>query len=192
MQKNSPSESHGRAQKPKLSRAQKRFFERIWQMHWEAMYRAAFMGLRNECDAEDACQQTMLQLIPHEHKLSVMDDSRLKRYIMTSVRHTVVSMLRARNPEVFLPEEVIDETTEPDAMPENVSQLISHEKLKAALMRLNEKDRLLLQWKYLEGLDDEEISAALSCKRSSVHVLVYRTKARLMKILKEDEWFDEE
>ena len=174
----------------RISKRQSKVLEGIWNQYGSDMYRAAYLVLLHEQDTEDACQQTMLQLAGHTDALSDMSENEQRRYVLIASRNTAVSHLRRRHPELFSDDEA-EELPAGNAPPDEAFAEMGSERIRAAMRKLNRRDYLLLQWKYFERLDNEEIAENLSCSPDSVRTLTARARNRLKGYLKEDSWFDE-
>lgn len=137
----------------------------------------------NRADAEDAVQDAFLSLIPKVTLLRGMEEARLKGYVFISVRNAVYMLKRKdRRRAALETAEYTEETIRTAGTP---LYRYPTETLCEAILKLNERDRTLLQMKYFQEQSDAEIAAMLQIKESSVRVLTGRARARLSKLLQE-------
>ena len=59
------------------------------------------------------------------------------------------------------------------------------EDIEKAIAKLNERDRALTYWKFVEGLEDARIAIMMGCSNEAVRVRTYRLKKNLRALLKD-------
>ncbi|MBQ4580853.1 MAG: sigma-70 family RNA polymerase sigma factor [Clostridia bacterium] len=141
------------------------------QVHMPAMYRVACSILGSRADAEDAVQQTLLLAWQHRSKARPGLE---KPWMMRILVNTSRSMLRKRRPSIPI-EEV------PLAAPE-----AGDEALREAIHALPEKLRTPLLLKYMEGMTEKEVAAAVGLPLSQVKGRLFRARRLLRHTLREE------
>ena len=170
---------------------QRSFMEQLYLDYRASMYYAAMGVLRNPVDAEDAVQNVFLSLCGKIPQLMEMSCYVLRSYVVISTRNAAVDVIRKRErkPELLWGEEdyldsLLDEQSEEETA---LFALIEQDVLNKAMMQLSLRDRTLLEMKYVLLKPDSQIGEELGIKANSVRPLLGRVKARLQKILKEDD-----
>ncbi len=168
---------------------QRTFMERVYLDCRTLMYARAFQVLRHPADAEDAVQTAFLALCKKIPLLQGMDCCTLRSYVVISVRNAAINMLRARKrrPEVLWGDEAFADSLLGGDADDAALAFIRQDSLAAAVRKLPEKDRALMEMKYLMGLTDEEIARRLGVQQNSVRSLLTRFRKRLYSLLKEGE-----
>lgn len=168
---------------------QRAFMERVYLDHRSLMYAVAFQVLLNAADAEDAVQTAFAALCKKISLLQGMDCCTLRSYVVISVRNAAINVLRARGRRaelLFGDEDYADSLFGGDA-DDAVLAFIRQDSLAAAVRQLPERDRALMEMKYILGLSDAEIARRFGIKKDSVRSLLTRFRKRLYNLLKEGE-----
>lgn len=110
-------------------------------------------------------------------------------WVTVIVRNHSLDALRKRGhvPESLeaLAEEGFDPPAAPAASPEHKEQVTA---LRKALAQLPASDRQLLELRYSEGFSLARIAAFLDVSMSAVKVRLYRTRGRVLAVLKKEGW----
>lgn len=145
---------------------------------WPGMVRVAACVLRNQSDAEDAAAQAVLRC--YERLPSLRREESLEAWMMRTCVNQARTLLRRRGRFVLRdewPEEAADAPKEgPALMP--------------LLMRLKQKDRLVLVLMYYENQTVDEIARVLGVPRGTAASRIARARKRL-RALWEEEAYDE-
>lgn len=168
---------------------QRTFMERVYLNYRSLLYAVAFQVLRHPADAEDAVQTAFAALCKKISLLEGMDCCTLRSYVVISVRNAAINVWRARKrrPEVLWGEEAFADSLLGGDEDDAVLAFIRQDSLAAAVQKLPEKDRALMEMKYILGLTDEEIARDLGVQQNSVRSLLTRFRKRLYNLLKEGE-----
>ena len=138
------------------------------------LYRLSLSILRSPADAQDAVQQGMLRA--WERRAQVNDPEKLGAWFRRIVINECRNIQRKRM-RVFPAEEL--PYTEQERALENGE-------LRQALHTLPEGLRTPLLLKYMEGMTEKEVSAALRIPLSSVKNRLFRARRKLQKLLNEE------
>lgn len=168
---------------------QRTFMEKVYLDHRSLMYAVAFNVLLNPADAEDAVQTAFEALCKKVSLLQGMECCTLRSYVVISVRNAAINVWRARKrrPEVLWGNEAFADSLLGGDEDDAVFAFIGQESLSAAVQKLPERDRALMEMKYILGLSDAEIARRFGVKKDSVRAMLTRFRKRLYDILKEDE-----
>lgn len=145
---------------------------------WPGMVRVAACVLRNQSDAEDAAAQAVLRC--YERLPSLRSEDALEAWMMRACINQARTLLRRRGRVILRdewPEEAADAPQErPALMP--------------LLMRLKQKDRMVLVLMYYENQSVDEIARVLGVPRGTAASRITRARKRL-RALWEEEAYDE-
>lgn len=137
-----------------------------------ALYRTAYSIVGNRPDAEDAVQQALLKAWRARGRARPGAE---KAWLTRIVLNECYSLLRRRRRE--LPSESLPHTLAASP-PDNT--------LREAIRALPESLRTPFLLKYMEGMSEKEVAAAMGLAVSSVKNRLYRARKSLRKLLKEE------
>jgi RNA polymerase sigma-70 factor (ECF subfamily) len=165
-----------------------RSFEFLVRPHLDRLYRLAYRFTGSTEDAEDLVQALLLKLIPQEAKLAAVEQlgpwlARSLYYLyIDQTRHRAISPLDQSEPEgdAALQDLVSDRSASPD---EAVEQLITRDRIAAAVARLPREQRALIAWHDIEGYTLEELSELHRIPIGTLKSRLHRARARLRAIL---------
>ncbi len=137
------------------------------------LYRIAHTMLRSEADCEDAVQETLLKA------WAARDSLRHEEWFETWLIRILINQCKS-----FWRRHESRET----ALPENLPQPASgNHRLMDALMALDEKHRIVLELKYIEGYDIKEVALILGIPEGTVKWRLNRARTALKRELGEEE-----
>ena len=128
--------------------------EKTIEKYADMLYRLCFIMLKNESDAEDAVQETIIRR--YQKSPAFRDDEHEKAWLIRVATNQCRDMLRLRNRYPQLEAEVLEKT----ASEETESGILE------ALAALPEKYRIVLTLYYVHECSVEEI-ARIICRTSS-------------------------
>lgn len=148
-------------------------FEMIMRRHYAAVWRVAFLSVREETAAEEIAQDTFLRA--YRALAGWRGEASLRTWLATICRRLCIDRARLKQRETVSPpdfEVVADSTAEPDALADRFD-------LQAALDRLpaDDRDAFLLVHHY--GYSSFETAALLGIPASTVRSRVGRARQRL-------------
>ena len=138
--------------------------EKIIETYGDMLYRLCVIMLKNECDAEDAVQETIISY--YEKAPAFENEDHEKAWLIRVATNKCRDLLRFR-------------TRHPQVSDDCLEQMVSDPAdsgILEALTALPEKYRLVLTLYYIEGYRTEEISKII--KRSSSAVKMRLQKGR--------------
>lgn len=171
----------------------RQFMMEVYQKYHRFMYHQAKKWISESPAQEDVVQDALVKLIPKAPLLRKLDDARLVSYIAHTVRNTAFKHLqrRARAGRVLTDsglDELEDEAAEGFSAPEDlVIRKEQKEAFRQVWADLPERERLLLEGKYLFHQSDEELAEWLGCKPGSVRMALTRARRAVLNELKRRE-----
>ena len=144
-----------------------------------SLYQFAVALTRSESDAADLVQQTFLSLIQRLHQ--IRDFSKIKCWLFTTLRRNFLIEVRRRRKcsEVeFLPDVHDFRAGDPEPW-----RSLDAQKVREALLQVDEAYRVALELFYLKDLSYREIGEALEIPIGTVMSRLSRGKAQLKSIL---------
>lgn len=155
-------------------------FEQLVERYQRMVYGLALSMLRSPEDAEEAAQDAFVKLFRARDRYDRGRD--LEPWLLRIAGNACRDLLRRRraaalpsaaggNPDDDPTAHLADPQSEQQEHQAGMQQLVRHE-----LDRLSERVRLPLELKYLRGLTNQQIAAALGISVSNVKVLVAQAK----------------
>lgn len=142
------------------------------------VYGLSFRVLGHPHDAEDATQETFLALFRDREKIARAESPRA--WVLGVARNTAVSLFRARRGGA----KPIVEGLAPAAP---IAEPVDRDRLREALARLSEEDRVLLQMRFLEGKGAAEMAAATGRNAGALATALCRALQRLRRVYQGEE-----
>ncbi len=148
-----------------------RRFTRLFEAYEKKLYAVALRVLGNPDKAEDAAQQTWLQLIKHWDRVSALPWGETEGYVVTVAKNCALDILRAERKTVAFPED-----WDPPAQEECQEE---YDYLVSLIRSLPENYRRVLELKCVEEQTNQEIARRLGFKESTVAVRILRGRNML-------------
>lgn len=143
----------------------------VSEQYMPSLYRAAYSIVQNRHDAEDAVQQALLNAWKGREKAR---DGAERAWMMRIVINECYTILRKRQRSI--PTDQVPET--PVQQADNA--------LYEAISALPENLRTPFLLKYMEGMSEKEVAAALRLPLPSVKNRLFRARKKLQKELQEE------
>ena len=164
----------------RLTEEDRAFMETLYENHKKTMYYAALRECHDPHLANDLMQDCLVNLIKNISTIRKLDCCKIDAYIVVTIRRLYINYAKKESRATLLPIDqpfiaaVVDEkSAEVELEKETTKQTV-----KALLDQLSPRDQLILQSKYILGLNEEEIAAAVGCKPNSVRMLLCRARDR--------------
>lgn len=163
------------------------FLENIYHTHYRLLYGQALRVLRNSADAEDTVQNVMLKLADKLDTLRALERNKLPAYLVITVRNTAINLYRQNKARAERRAALNEETAaDASAAPEAAAlDRDAVDELKALIARLPDRERDAMVLRYVHGLSDREVAAALGVLPVSARSLLARGRKRLKGLLDE-------
>jgi RNA polymerase sigma-70 factor (ECF subfamily) len=164
----------------KAKRGEMRAYEQIVEQHQATAFRVAWLITGSSADAEEAAQDAFLKAYRALGRFRDGAPFRpwLLRIVANEARNRRVAA--GRRERLALSALEGQRHDEPVASPEReVLEADARRELIDALRRLDERDRLVIAYRYFLELSEAEMAAALDCRRGTVKSRLNRALARL-------------
>lgn len=156
--------------------------EQIYREHHRRVIQAAYRVTGNPQDAEDVLQTVFMRLVRREGG-SPLSDS-LGNYLHRAAINAALDIVRSKRSARASALEGVEPTLAAAAeeAPDKVqggSEL--KEQIRIALARMSAKAAEIFALRYFEGYGNHEIAKMLGTSRSTVNVILHRTREKLRK-----------
>lgn len=155
-----------------------RRFTRLYEAYEKKIYAVALRILGDPSRAEDAAQQTWLQLLRSWERVSALPWGETEGYVVTAAKNCALDILRAERQTAAFPED-----WDPPAPEERQDE---YHYLVSLIRALPEGYRRILELKCVEEQTNREIARRLGMKESTVAVRLMRGKAMLKERLEKE------
>ena len=160
------------------------FMEKLYLDHYRLMRAAARKVLMTGEDTEDVVNDALVRLIAKIPLLRGLDCYTLRAYIVSAVRNTAINWIVRRDrreKHAFLMEDdaLSDLASEDESVDASLLRREDAESVKQAILRLSERDRLVLTMKYFDDLSDSDIARTLGVGKNSVRPMLMRARRRM-------------
>ena len=153
--------------------------ETLARLYLKRVYGFCRTMLRNERDAEDACQEVFLTVLRRGDQLGTVRQP--LSWLMKVSRLTCLWVRRKRRNEVAIEEAEIDAPCDPGPPIDGGAE---RGRIREALERLPERYQSVLTMHYQQGMSQEEIAEAMELSRGALRVLLHRAVLRLRQEVK--------
>jgi RNA polymerase sigma-70 factor (ECF subfamily) len=157
-------------------------FEALFQEHYSMVYRTAYSILNNEADAEDVLQTVFLRLIRREFPPEFRSNA--KGYFYRASVNLSLDTIRKRKRFELTDDAERFEAAGPSPSDTDHAEQI-HKRLADAIAGLNPEAAHILILRYAHNYSDAEIAKLLGTSRSAIAVRLFRSRARLKKLMRE-------
>lgn len=170
----------------------RKFLADIFEKYYDAMLRKAEKLIPDSEDAAELVQEVFIDFIERAEGIMAVEEKKLPAYLMSSVRFASYNYYRRKRTEkkhlVFESfEEDAELLCDEKAIPEELFiKKEAAEALCAALEKIPEKYRNILEYKYILGLSDREIGARINISENSVRSCLTRARRKAFAVMKEE------
>ena len=156
----------------------RRQFTRLYEAYEKKIYAVALRILGDQPRAEDAAQQTWLQLLRSWERVSALPWEETEGYLVTAAKNCALDILRAERQTTAFPED-----WDPPAREERQDE---YDYLVSLIRALPEGYRRGLELKCVEESSNREIARRLGIKESTVAVRILRGRTMLKERLEKE------
>lgn len=149
------------------------------------MYCAAWDIVKNDDNAADIVQDTMLKLIKNCKTLSIDGGFPLKTYVTVAVKHTAIDYLRVvGRKDSMTTEDISSRWDVEDYSADVITTVIEkdeYERIVQYIRELPDKYKNVCYLKYVSNLDENEIAQTLNISYANVATRLHRARKMLQK-----------
>ena len=159
--------------------------ERTFRDHHALVYRAAYRITGNAADADDVTQVVFMRLLRREEGRPALSDTP-GSYLHRAAVNAALDVVRSRRAARSTPLEDVAPALEDDSSrsPDRGRDAQDlKQALRRSLARQSPRAAEIFTLRYIEGLDNHEIARMLGISRTTVAVILHRTRARLRRDL---------
>lgn len=159
----------------------------LYEKYEHLMFWATGKYLKNIEERKDAMQDSIVALINNLETIKTLKDSYLLTYIVCTVESKSINLAKRRNLELRLFEDLDSEPvgTAVNIIEDRLFRVEMESTIFTAWSQLSDKDKILLESKYILGYNDREIGEMIGCKASSVRMYLTRARRKAMKLISE-------
>jgi RNA polymerase sigma-70 factor (ECF subfamily) len=154
-------------------------FEAIFKEHSRMVYRTAYGVTGRHEDAEDVLQTIFLELIRREFPPDLGKNP--EAYLYRAAVNSSLNTIRRRRREVLVDDPEHLETPAPS---DSVNSELHHRRLYEAIAELKPEAAQIVILRYMHNKSDTEIARMLGVSRGAIALKLYRSRARLKKLLR--------
>lgn len=154
--------------------------ESIYRDHRQQVLRAAHRVTGNAQDAEDVLQTVFMRLARREGGSPLSDSP--ASYLHRAAVNAALDIVRSRQSRRATSLDEVEQTLPADsgATPDEVHGLAEVKmQIRRALAKMSPKSAEIFVLRYFEGFGNNEIARMLGTSRSTVNVILHRTRIRL-------------
>ena len=169
---NAPNPAPAPGQRPQL--------ESIFAEHQQRVLRAAYRVTGNAQDAEDVLQTVFLRLSRREGGSPLSDSP--GSYLHRAAINAALDLVRSRTAARSTPLDDVESTlaSAPEQSPDRIRDAQElRDWIRQALSKMSPKAAEIFVLRYFEGYGNNEIARMLGTSRSTVNVILHRTRNRL-------------
>ena len=155
-------------------------FEGIFREHYQTVYRTAYGVLGNAYDAEDVAQTIFLRLLHRHSSREVRKNP--GAYLYRAAVNESLTLIRKRKRHILTGDPERFEAPAPVAVAESAEEI--HKRLYEAVAELSRGAAEILILRYVHDYSDSAIAKLLGTSRGTIAVSLYRSRARLRKLLR--------
>lgn len=147
-------------------------FTLLYEAHEKRLYAVALKVLGDPTRAEDAAQQTWLQVLRNWERVNALDWDSAAKYLAVSARNAALDMLKKERWNTSIPE-----NWDPPAPEDSQGE---YRRLVALILALPEAYRRVLELKFVEEESNQEIAKRLGLKETTVSTRIQRGRKLLL------------
>ncbi|MBE6899393.1 MAG: sigma-70 family RNA polymerase sigma factor [Ruminococcaceae bacterium] len=169
---------------------QREFITEIYKKYYSAMLKKAFSLLDNNEDAEELVQEVFADLIKRVDSVMAVERKKLPAYLFSAVKFSAYTRNKKQSRLNFsdFESEDIELVKDENSIPEEIylkNEAVAE--LRAALEKIPEKYKNLLEFKYILGLSDSKIGERFGISESAVRSGLLRARRKAYSVMKEVE-----
>ncbi len=154
--------------------------EDVFREHHQRVLRAAYRVTGNTDDAQDVLQTVFLRLVRRDRGAGLSDNP--GNYLHRAAINAALDLLRSRQAAKATPLEPLEPVLAgaPEDSPDRLQGSSEiREVIRAALGKMSPRAAEIFTLRYFEGYGNNEIAKLLGTSRSTINVILHRTRNKL-------------
>lgn len=172
--------------------SEREFMTRLYIDYYALMRKHAIGVLKASQDADDVINDACIKLIKKIKLLQTFESCTLAAYIVYTIRTVAIDFIKrrdVRSKHTYLGADddalvEITNTTDGIDMAQQIADSDAMDNAVSMLKQLPEKERKLLQYKYVLDMTDKEIASLMGIKPQSVRQYLTRARREALEVLK--------
>ena len=152
--------------------------ERLFQEHYQMLYRTAYSVLDSSADAEDVAQTIFVQFLRNGAPRDLLKNPRA--YLYRAAVNSSLNILRSRKRQASRSGELEISLRAPGGNSEEAT----HQRLAEAIAELQPDAAEMLLLRYVHDFSDADIAKLLGRSRGTIATKLFRTRLRLKKLMR--------
>jgi len=168
--------------------------EQLYCKYHKLVYHIAYNILKDSHLAQDVTQSVFIKLIENLDKIDEVDCNKTKAFIVIISRNLSINLYRKRNRQNDMRLENLENVL-PDSSQSIDEKIINNElfdRIFCKIKKLHQPYADILTLKYYYHYSDKEIAQLLDITHENVRTRLHRARQSLIKLLLEDEGWDED
>jgi RNA polymerase sigma-70 factor (ECF subfamily) len=155
-------------------------FGEIYREHYQLVYRTAYSVTGSRQDAEDILQTVFMKLLDQDYPAGLIRSP--KAFLYRAAVNAALNTVRSRKRCNLV--DRIEDLESPPPFDDDESGEVILQRLMNAMAKLKPKEVEILILRYEHNHSDAEIAKMLGKSRGTIAVTLWRTRARLKKLLR--------
>lgn len=148
------------------------------------MYKIALNYLRNKEEAEEAVSSAFIKIMENIKKISKLSCPKMHSYCVSILKNESINILRKEKKFLDI-DEIEDFSKDDNSLEEKVFKTLESEKLIEQIEKLEEIEKQLLYFRYVENLSYKKIGKLLNISENSANKRNQRIIQKLKNLYKE-------
>ena len=163
-------------------------FHRLYESHWERIWRIALRHTSSRPDAEDIMQETFIKAFEKMHTYQFHRSSSFASWLNTICLNCTMDFFRRRKRKLSDKHLSLDDlsTTPASSYPapeKSAEDNQAGHKIQECLQLLSPRQRIIFDMRFNQHMDIRDIAECLRCSSSNVKTQIFRSLQKLRKTL---------
>ena len=163
-------------------------FHRLYESHWERIWRIALRYTSSGPDAEDIMQETFVRAFQKLYTYNFHHSTAFASWLNTICLNCTMDFLRQRkrrrqDRHLSISDLASDPVSSLPAPDQTVEMSAAGEKIQESLHVLSPRQRLIFDMRFNQNMDIRDIAVCLRCSASNVKTQIFRSLRKLRKTL---------
>ena len=164
----------------KAQKGDKNAFEELYKYFYKKIYRYCGFNLKRHDVAQDLCQETFLRAWRFLPSFCPQNGGTFQAFLFKIARNLIIDFVR-RKKDVSIEE--AENIASKEDLEEEFDKKVNAEKLKKALLQLEDLDRQIILLRYFEEMASCEVAKIIGIRDGALRVRTHRVLKKLKDIL---------
>lgn len=155
-------------------------FVEIYENYKKYIFYTIGLFVKDTYLQEDILQEVAIIIAENLHHIDIAKEQRTRNYIITITRNYCKNFLRNQKRKKEEPVEEYEEMVSTKDLPlDMIINAEAYKKLLEEINKLDDKYKTVLELKYINDFNDDQIAAFLNINKKNVQMRLYRAKLML-------------